>query len=187
MIVTDVDHLVQEPTFIKVPFCKKQFVIEFIRYAQPRELGKLSENIVGTIYEFLSPPNNECDFIYKGKRVEVKSSRAYSHLGKRSMCKIHDLSINTSYDCNIQHVKKNLFDWLFYIVYCDDGLQIFKVASKKITHKTFGYSDSQQRNHMGNGQFHLNSKTYNRHIKFMIQELTYEQIYDILEMSDGFI
>lgn len=182
----DVEHLTHEPTFIKVPFSKEQFMLDFIKYAQPSELGQLSENIVGALYQFQDPPTNEYDFKSVMGRIEIKSSRAYSHRGKRSMCTIEELMTDESYDCNIQHVKKKLFDHLCYVIFCKDGLQILRIPKRKIN-KSLGYSDSQQRNHLGNGQFHLNHKTYPKHQDYIIENIPYDMIYNVLDAADAFV
>lgn len=186
VIVTDVECLTSEPTFIKVPFSKEKFMLDFIKYAQPSELGQLSENIIGALYQFQDPPTNEYDFKSLTGRIEIKSSRAYSHRGERSMCTIKELLTNDSYDCNIQHIKKKLFDYLYYVVFCQDGLQILRIPKRRIN-KTIGYSDSQQRNHLGNGQFHLNFKTYPKHVDYILENIPYEEIYDVLDKEAGFV
>lgn len=190
MILTKIDglhtDLQYEQTFIKVPFAKEQFMIEFIKYAQPSELGKLSENIIEALYQFQDPPTNKYDFKSLTGRIEVKSSRAYSHRGDRSLCAMSELITDESYDCNIQHIKKKLFDYLMYIVFCKDGLKIFRIKSKNIT-KEIGYSDSQQRSHKGNDQFHINSNSYKNHVKYIAEELPYDKIYDVLDETRGFI
>lgn len=186
MILTKIEGLFYEPTFIKVPFSKEKFMLDFIKYAQPSELGKLSENIIEALYQFQDPPTNEYDFKSLTGRIEIKSSRAYSHKGKRSMCTLEQLLTDESYDCNMQHIKKKLFDYLYYVVFCQDGLQIHRVHKRKIN-KSLGYSDSQQRNHNGNGQFHINYKNYPKHIENILETIPYENIYDILESADAFV
>jgi len=177
----------QESTSIKVLFSKEKFMLDFIKYAQPSELGTLSENIVETLYQFSKPDTREYDFKSLTGKIEIKSSRAYSHRGKRSMCTMSELHTDESYDCNIQHIKKKLFNFLYYVVFCKDGLQIFRVKSRLITKKRFGYSDSQQRNHKGNGQFHINNKNYSTHRDFLAEELPYGFVYNLLEEHDGFV
>lgn len=161
-------------------------MLDFIKYAQPSELGRLSENIVGALYQFQDPPTNEYDFKSLTGRIEIKSSRAYSHRGKRSMCTLSELETNNSYDCNMQHIKKKLFDYLYYVVFCKDGLQIFRIHKRKIN-KSIGYSDSQQRDHLGNGQFHINANTYSRHIENILEIIPYDEVYDVLEREKAFV
>ena len=187
MILKDPKELTYERTFIKVPFSKEKYMLDFIKYAQPSELGTLSENIIEALYQFNEPDTREYDLKSLTGKIEIKSSRAYSHRGKRSMCTISELKSDESYDCNIQHIKKKLFNFLYYVVFCKDGLQIFRVKSRLITKARFGYSDSQQRNHKGNGQFHINNKNYPVHKEFLADELPYKFVYDLLKKENAFV
>lgn len=176
-----------QPTFIKVPFCKKQYVLDWVKHAHARELGHLSENIVKGLLNAKRASTDEYDFVYRKKRLEVKSSRAYNHRGNRSLCSFDNLDSDQTYDCNIQHVKRELFDILVYVIYCSDAVLIFRARVDQIDKKNIPYSDRQQRNHSGNGQFHINKGTYCRHKKYLKQIMTYPQVYDLLLSTDGFV
>ncbi len=180
-------ELSYQRTFIDIPFSKSQYVINFIKYAQPRELGKLSENIIQALYKLEdSPKGGECDFMLNGLRIEVKSSRAYSHKGNRSLCHTDDLGTDKTYDCNMQQVKKHLFDQMIYMVYCVDQIVLFQIPSDEID-KGLRYSNKQHRNSSGEGQFHINKNTYHLHKKYKVETLPYDRIYDMLKESNGFI
>jgi hypothetical protein len=183
-IKLDIEH---EPTFIRVPFCKRQYVLEWVKRAHARELGHLSENIVKGVLNAKRAHTDEYDFVYRRKRLEVKSSRAYNHRGNRSLCVMSGLGSDPLYDCNIQHIKKALFDILVYVIYCVDGVMIFRVREAEIDKKNLSYSDRQQRNHSGNGQFHINHSTYRRHKKYLMKTMTYQEVYDLLTEIDGFV
>jgi hypothetical protein len=85
-----------------------------------------------------------------------------------------------SFDCNIQQIKKKQFDLLYYGIFFSDKLQVFKLTSKQIG-KGISYSDKQHFGNKGEGQFHLNNKTYPYRLKhFLEAELSYQDVLSYL-------
>lgn len=83
------------------------------------------------------------------------------------------------FDCNIQQIKKEEFDVLYYGIFFSDKVIIFKILPKNID-KAVYYSNKQHRGNEGEGQFHLNNSTYEEHLKnFMFKELTYQELLTI--------
>lgn len=67
-----------------------------------------------------------------------------------------------SFDCNIQQVKRKEFDVLYYGLFFEDAVEIFRMKSSDIL-DCLGYSDFQHRGNEGEGQFHINNGTYSYH------------------------
>ncbi|MBE5824172.1 MAG: hypothetical protein E7308_08885 [Butyrivibrio sp.] len=85
-----------------------------------------------------------------------------------------------NFDCNIQQVKRNEFDVLFYGLFFADCIEIFSMRSDEIFDCP-GYSDKQHRGNEGEGQFHLNQDNINYHRQnHFEQSLSYEELYDLL-------
>ena len=85
------------------------------------------------------------------------------------------------WDCNIQQVKKEEFDILFYGVFFKDMIQVFKVRNSDIG-KEMKYSNKQHRGNTGEGQFHLNRQTYKYHLNCnLFKTLTYGELLEWLK------
>ena len=86
------------------------------------------------------------------------------------------------FDCNIQQIKRKEFETLYYGIFFSDIVKIFKIRSIDIgKDKKIKYSDKQHYGNVGEGQFHLNNKTYVYHIENYIEkDLTYKEILDLL-------
>lgn len=85
-----------------------------------------------------------------------------------------------SFDCNIQQVKRNEFDVLYYGLFFADRIEIYKMDSNEIL-SCPGYSDKQHRGNEGEGQFHLNDGNIDYHRRNYLQRtLSYEDLYSIL-------
>lgn len=85
------------------------------------------------------------------------------------------------FDCNIQQVKRNEFDVLFYGLFFADVIEIYKMNSDEIF-TCPGYSDKQHRGNEGEGQFHMNQDNieYHRcnHLQCVLQ---YRELYELLQ------
>jgi hypothetical protein len=90
------------------------------------------------------------------------------------------------FDCNIQQIKKKSFDILYYGIFFSDKVQIFKITPELIN-DAIQYSDKQHKGNIGEGQFHLNNRTYQYHLdNFLEKELTYEQILaNLIKLQDA--
>jgi hypothetical protein len=126
------------------------------------------------------------------KRVEVKFSRVLnSHDGaitavnvlaaieaartERKAVAVGDAE-NEEYDCNIQQVKCAEFDVLYYGLFFQDRVVVFRADSRDVL-AIPGYSGKQHKGNEGEGQFHISAKTYAWHRrKHFYAELSYEQL-----------
>lgn len=147
-----------------------------------------------------------------GRRIEVKFSRAYKKAIPITASNAIDLCSNCStmvyessesekktadYDCNIQQLKPDCFDSLYYGVFFSDKIEIFhaprsefpdsvdsfikdKTAARK---KLPGYALQ----HKGGEecQFHIKKTTHKHHREhYHVKDLTYEELYDLLDTEE---
>lgn len=89
------------------------------------------------------------------------------------------------FDCNIQQVKRAEFDVLYYGLFFSDCVKIFRIESQEIKENRHGgriyYSDRQHKGNVGEGQFHLNTKTLFIHLKhYHYKTLSYHALYRLL-------
>jgi hypothetical protein len=85
------------------------------------------------------------------------------------------------FDCNIQQIKKDQFEILYYGLFFSDVVVIFRIKSDEIGDQIY-YSNKQHKGNEGEGQFHLNEKTLQIHIKnYLYQVLSYEELYSLLK------
>ena len=85
------------------------------------------------------------------------------------------------FDCNIQQVKRREFDVLYYGLFFSDCIKIFRIESQDIKENSRGgliyYSDFQHKGNVGEGQFHINTRTFQAHLDHHLHKtLTYEQL-----------
>jgi hypothetical protein len=125
-------------------------------------------------------------------RVEVKFSRVMSShdqpitegnvleaiemaRAERKAVSIEDATL-VSFDCNIQQIKCAEFDVLYYGLFFQDGVVIFRSTCADVP-QTPGYSNKQHKGNVGEGQFHISDKTYAWHRKARFYaEISYEQL-----------
>jgi hypothetical protein len=82
--------------------------------------------------------------------------------------------------CNIQQVKKTEFDVLYYGMFFNDCIKIFRITPADIN-SDIRYGDKQHKGNTGEGQFHISEKTLDIHLnKFYHSTLTYQQLLDLL-------
>ena len=85
------------------------------------------------------------------------------------------------FDCNIQQVKKAEFEILYYGLFFYDRILIFKILSNQIGSNIF-YSDKQHKGNVGEGQFHINNKTLEIHLReYLYKDLSYDELLDLLK------
>lgn len=164
-----------------------------------RRFGTIAEIMIEALYRFGKSHNQFHDrFDEAGhKRIEVKFSTVVkkcdaviSLKNAIEQCKQANLSNralssteiqNNGFDCNIQQVKTNEFDVLYYGLFFFDKISIFKIDSSDVKN-CIGYSDKQHKGNVGEGQFHLNNKTIEDHMKkHFVRWLTYEELYRLFE------
>ena len=165
-----------------------------------RQFGKVVELIVSLIKSYKVSTSLNFD-LFDSKRklhIEVKSSRVFKkNQLDLNLNNLYDLIINNTsknrllktrqvknekFDCNIQQIKTNLFDELYYLLFFYDSIEIFCIKNKQIKKdKKLKYSDKQHRGNKGEGQFHINQDNYGYHkSKYFIQSLTYKEIKKLL-------
>jgi len=84
------------------------------------------------------------------------------------------------FDCNIQQIKRDQFETLYYGLFFSDVVVIFKIKSKEIGSQ-ISYSDKQHKGNEGEGQFHLNATSLQFHIdNYLYQVLSYKELFDLL-------
>jgi hypothetical protein len=85
------------------------------------------------------------------------------------------------FDCNIQQIKRDQFEILYYGLFFSDVVVIFRIKSDEIGDQIY-YSNKQHKGNEGEGQFHMNEKTLQIHIKnYLYQVLSYEELYSLLK------
>ena len=82
------------------------------------------------------------------------------------------------FDCNIQQIKTKLFDRLIYLLFFKNVIEIFEISGRQIQKdKRVFYSDRQHRGNIGEGQFHVNNKTYGHHKEsYLVGSITYREL-----------
>ena len=158
--------------------------------------GELAQLMLKKDMGFISADDNSYDLKDKsGNRIEVKFSRAYkksipinednvillcSNCSTMVYSSVEAENKTSDYDCNIQQLKPDCFDYLYYGVFFADSIIIFKMQSSEVLSFP-GFSDKQHRGNIGEGQFHIKSSNYNQHKKYFVKAMTYEQLYNLFE------
>ena len=86
---------------------------------------------------------------------------------------------NITFDCNIQQIKPSEFDILYYGIFFNDKIVIFRVQSDDVPNMP-GYSIQ----HKGGSeyQFHINKSNYTKHKKeHFYKELTYSELLNLFK------
>lgn len=164
-----------------------------------RRFGTVAEIMIKKIHKFKNS-NSLAHDLYdheKSDRIEVKFSTVLkSNKNKITEENIVDqIMFNDIYerrlkdteidlfkfDCNIQQIKRNEFEVLYYGLFFEESIYIFTIKSGEIASANIGYSDNQHRGNKGEGQFHINQKNFKYHIdNFLLRKLNYEQLYNLL-------
>ena len=134
---------------------------------------------------------------FRGKRVEVKFSvvrrTAQTRVTEDKVLQCIEEATSeqrmvpfgswqtATFDCNIQQIKRREFDVLYYGLFFEDQVVIFKIASDEIEAAGIYYSDFQHKGNVGEGQFHINQETLGIHLRqHHYKTLTYEELLDLL-------
>lgn len=163
-----------------------------------RRFGKVAEVMIRRLVS-LGKNKNQFHDLYddiKNHRVEVKFStvrrKSNQPISEESVleCIANELTANRQvsydrwkemeFDCNIQQIKRDQFEVLYYGLFFSDQVLIFRIASDEISAKIY-YSDKQHKGNLGEGQFHLNEKTLQIHLdNYLYKTLTYQELFDLL-------
>ena len=153
-----------------------------------RRFGDVAEIMIKAIYKLDNSNDLSFDKIDSAtqQRIEVKFSTVMkandstinegnvidqclkASVAQRAMkyCEISQFE----FDCNIQQVKTDCFDIIYYGLFFADKIVIYKMSSREVKNCE-GYSDKQHRNNVGEGQFHISNKNIEYHNKnFKIAE-----------------
>ena len=164
-----------------------------------RRFGTVAEVMIRRLFK-LGRSKNQFHDLYddlENHRVEVKFSTVRRKNNRTITedsvlnCIADELSSNRQvkfdewnkyeFDCNIQQVKRDQFEVLYYGLFFSDKVAIFRIKSDEIGPKIY-YSDKQHKGNEGEGQFHLNEKTMKIHLdNYLYQTLTYQELYELLE------
>lgn len=151
------------------------------------EFGLVVEDAKDTSYD--RKIDNLKDEI-KGSRVLLESKLKFSkdniiecimnHEVHR-MIKFEDAKTKT-WDSNMQQIKTNLFSTLWYSLFFEDKVLLFKIKNDIIREDSnIHYSDKQHRKNEGEGQFHITNKNIQYHVdNYLVKILTYEEVYEKL-------
>ena len=164
-----------------------------------RRFGTVAEFMIEALYHFSKSHNQFHDRFDEidNKRIEVKFSTVMksnnsvinnkniiteckkANLGNRALSS--QMIFTENFDCNIQQVKRQEFDIIYYGLFFSDKISIFKMTSDDVL-QCLGYSDKQHKGNLGEGQFHLNNATIKYHLdNHFVQWLTYEELYKLFE------
>jgi len=129
------------------------------------------------------------------QRVEVKFSRVGQNLDKLTEHNLLECILKEQgtdrrvafeawnqhrFLCNIQQVKRSEFEVLYYGMFFDDCVKIFRITPDQID-ASIGYGDKQHKGNVGEGQFHITEKTLQTHLdRFYHHTLTYQDLLDLL-------
>ena len=86
------------------------------------------------------------------------------------------------FDCNIQQIKRDQFEILYYGLFFQDAVLIFRMETANIgTDRIIQYSDKQHKGNTGEGQFHITPKTLQHHVDtYLYAQLTYPKLLELL-------
>jgi hypothetical protein len=167
-----------------------------------RKFGNVVEKLVETILiEFGFIVKKSTDLSYdrqinssndeiKGSRVLGKSVLNLENENIIESLFSHDTnrfvnienSSETEWDCNIQQIKLELFNTLWYVLFFGDCVAVFKIERENIVNdKNISYSNKQHRGNEGEGQFHVTNKNIKYHLdNFLVKTITYNEVYNKL-------
>lgn len=162
-----------------------------------RKFGDVGEILMTKMIKGLEKSDDlSYDKKLKNKKVEIKVSRAFTKadpITEENICEVlmQDNSVRLiedknkleqRWDCNIQQVKTDCFDILYYGIFFKDMIYVFKIPSETISKDpNIQYSDKQHRGNRGEGQFHLKNSNIQYHInKYLYAKMDYNKLWDLL-------
>lgn len=181
-------------------------------FALRTNFGELAQLMIQKDMNLLPSTDNSYDLTdSNGNRIEVKFSRAYkknvplteknavqicSNCGAMVYTSEEAESTYADYDCNIQQLKPDCFDFLYYGIFFADKIEIFCaprsvfpdslesfLADKEAAREKI---PSYSRQHKGGEecQFHMKKKNHHQHHAYYhVKDLTYEELYDLLDSN----
>lgn len=177
-----------------------QNFIDGIFSLNTRRFGTVAELMIKELFDFKESPSKQYDLYDSchNLRIEVKFSRAMrenvdtireenvikqclesANLKNRSFSS--DETLRIKFDSNIQQIKREQFDMLYYGLFYTNCIEIYKVSADK-SEGIPGYSDYQHYGNKGEGQFHINNGSIGYHRQnYLIKILTYSQLFELFE------
>lgn len=163
-----------------------------------RRFGRVAEILVKSLIQAKDGNNIYHDLLDKDDRIEVKFSRAErKHPTKIEEGNVLEVVMNEGvsarmfyfdeysevvFDSNIQQIKPDEFDVLFYGLLFADRISIFVMESRWLKwDASINYSSKQHKGNTGEGQFHLTQKTLPYHLeKYHLLHISYYDAMQIL-------
>lgn len=170
---------------------------------QTRKFGNVTEKLVEIIRKehgdiVVKAEDDSYDRYINGKKNEIKGSKVListplnlekdnivetilaSHNDNRHIP--FNKSSKIKWVSNIQQIKSKLFKTLWYVLFFEDSVCIFKITPSQIKDdEKVRYSDKQHRGNTGEGQFHVNNTNIKHHLdNYLIETITYEDVYNKL-------
>lgn len=159
--------------------------------------GTMAELMIQKIYNMQNTNTNAYDKLLNDERIEIKFSRVLTeHIRPIRMNNVIEQCLASSsihrwisyaqreeskFDCNIQQVKPSEFDWLYYGLFFQDKIIIFKISSEQIASLP-QYSNKQHKGNVGEGQFHITTTNLEYHIQHhLINSISYNELYNLFK------
>ena len=168
---------------------------------QTRRFGSVAEIMIKKLFHFTTSKDINFDLLDdNGTRIEVKFSRAMKANRRKitekniiQECCAATTALRTmkasetdmyKFDSNIEQVKCEKFDVLYYGLFFSDFIEIYKKTNEEVK-LSEGYSSKQHSKgavkSIEEGQFHLNQATINSHRNFLVKKITYNELYNLLK------
>ena len=163
----------------------------------PRKFGDVGEILMTKIIKGLKKADDlSYDKKLDNQKGEVKVSRAFTQtvqITKENICEVFiqdttvvlvgdENKLEKEWDCNIQQIKTNCFDILWYGVFFKDMIYIFEMPKETIKKDTkIQYSNKQHRGNKDEGQFHVKNSNIQHHIdNYLYAKIDYNKLWDLL-------
>lgn len=175
-----------------------QQFIDGIFSLNTRRFGTVAELMIKQLFGFDKSNSKLYDLYdsYHNLRIEIKFSRAMQEYDdpiceenvitqcmESAILENRSFSIGETsrirFDSNIQQIKREQFDVLFYGLFYTDCIEIYKVDVNEIE-RIPRYSNYQHYGNKGEGQFHINNNSIDYHRqKYLNRTLTYSQLFEL--------
>ena len=160
------------------------------------QFGRIGEVVVGIQMDYERSEDSEYDLIDEnGDRVEVKSTKVQTggkveivagnfydtamNFGRRERLINQQAAIGgqVTFSCHIQQIKPRLFDWLFFLLFFKDQVEIFAIDKDSLTSgdPDLGYYGGEYV-----GSLRINRTTYQYHkLNHFVQSISYGELMEI--------
>ena len=148
-------------------------------------LSKFAEELIGELEGFDQALDKSYDLRHGDKKIEVKCSRVIIDKGNDDIIDKVLLDSKDMYDtkwiCNMQQVKTYCFNILYYIIFFQDIIYIFKMDSNCVKEdKNINYQHKQHRGNINEGQIHIKPSNIKYHIdNYLHAKIEYEKFIEL--------